>query len=482
VRRAVGRTIRRGMTTHSTTLAPGRAARLLVGLLAVVGALATSGTGASQDTEEGARGGPVVVIELDVGIDNVSARFLERALDEAEEDGAPLVVVRIDTPGGLVDATRDMVADIFGSGVPVVSYVAPEGARAASAGTFIASAAALLAMAPATNIGAASVVGAGGEDLPETLSRKATEDAAALIRSIARRRDRPQAPLEATVRKATSYSAQEALELGVADLLAPDLERLLATLDGRTVAAAGGEVPVRTAGAAVRRVEMNLFERILSFLADPNIAFLLISLGALALAVEIWSPGLWVPGAVGVISLILGFAGVGNLPFSWAAIALLVLAVVFFVLEGLHPGLGLFGAFGVVTLVLGGLFMLGGSGAPELPSGELRVSRWLLVGIGASAALFVLLLAREMRLSHRPAYVSPFARERLLGELAVVTVRLAPRGEVRLAGETWTAELRGADAAEVGEQVRVAELSRLGLLVEPSEYTEPVQSPEGTER
>jgi membrane-bound serine protease (ClpP class) len=341
-------------------------------------------------------------------------------------------------------------------------------------------------MAPATNIGAASVVGAGGEDLPETLSRKATEDAAALIRSIARRRGRPQAPLEATVREATSYSAQEALELSIADLLAPDLERLLAALDGRTLAAADGDVAVRTEGAPVRTLDMNLFERILSFVADPNIAFLLISLGALGLAVEIWSPGLWVPGAIGVISLILGFAGVGNLPFSWAAIALLALAVLFFVLEGLHPGLGLFGAFGTVALVLGGLFMLGGSGAPELPGGELRVSRWLLAGIGASTGLFVLVLAREMRLSHRPVYVSPFARERLLGDLAVVTVRLAPRGEVRLAGETWTAELRGADAAEVGEQVRVAELSRLGLLVELSEHTdpeaEPLQSPEGTGR
>jgi membrane-bound serine protease (ClpP class) len=324
-------------------------------------------------------------------------------------------------------------------------------------------------MASATNIGAASVVGVGGEDLPETLSRKATEDAAALIRSIARRRDRPVSPLEATVREAKSYSAEEALELGIADLLASDLEQLLVELDGRTLAAAAGDVPVRTVGAEIHTIEMNLFERILSFLADPNIAFLLISLGALALAVEIWSPGLWVPGAIGLISLILGFAGVGNLPFSWAAMALLVLAVLFFVLEGLHPGFGLFGAFGTVALVLGGLFMLGGSGAPEFPGEALRVSRWLLTGIGVFAALFILLLVREMRLSHRQVYVSPYARERLLGELAQVTVRLAPRGEVRLAGETWRAELRGADSAEVGEHVRVADLSQLGLTVEPAE-------------
>jgi membrane-bound serine protease (ClpP class) len=422
---------------------------------------------------------PVTVIELDGAIDKVSARFLDRALAAAEDENAEVAIIRVNTPGGLLDATRDMVGDIFGSRVPVVSYVAPEGAQAASAGTFVASAAALVAMAPATNIGAAAVVGAGGEDLPETLSKKATEDAAALIRSIADRRGRPIRPLEATVREATSYSANEAVRLGIADLVALDLDRLLDDLDGRRLQTVDGRTVVQTAGAEIHRIEMNLFERILSFLADPNIAFLLISLGSLALAVEIWSPGLWVPGAIGVVCLILGFAGVGFLPFSWAAIALLALGVLFFVLEGLHPGVGLFGAFGTAALVLGGLFMLGGS---ELPGEALRVSRWLLVGIAAFAAVFTLLLVREMRLSHRVVYVSPYARERLLGELAEVSVRLAPRGEVRLAGESWGAELRGAESAEVGEQVRVAELSQLGFVVEPAASTAPepeaVPSPE----
>jgi membrane-bound serine protease (ClpP class) len=242
---------------------------------------------------------------------------------------------------------------------------------------------------------------------------------------------------------------------------------------------------VRTAGARVRTVEMSLFERILSFLADPNVAFLLISLGTLALAVEIWSPGLWVPGAIGVVSLVLGFAGVGFLPFTWAAVVLLGLAVLFFVLEALHPGVGLFGGFGATALVLGGLFLLGGS---ELPGQTLAVSRWLLGAVGALAALLTVLLVREMRLSHRPVYVSPYARERLLGQLALVTVRLAPRGEVRLAGESWTAELRGAQVAEVGERVRVVELSQLGLVVEPAPSergpeADPAASPEkGGER
>jgi membrane-bound serine protease (ClpP class) len=421
----------------------------------------------------------IVVIELDGAIDKVSARFLGRALDEAKDEDAAVAVVRIDTPGGVLDATRQMVGDIFGSRVPVVAYVSPEGAQAASAGTFVATSAAILAMAPATNIGAAAVVGAGGEDLPKTLSKKATEDAAALIRSIADRRGRPAEALEATVREARSYSAREAVRLGIADLVTPDLDAIISELDGQRLESAEGQVTVHTADAHVHTIEMNLFERILSFVADPNVAFLLISLGSLALAVEIWSPGLWVPGAIGIVFLTLGFAGVGFLPFSWAAIVLLTLGVLFFVLEGLHPGVGLFGGFGTVCLVLGGLFMLGGS---ELPGQALEVSRYLLFGMAATTGLFTLLLLREMRLSHRPTYVSPYARERVVGELAEVSVRLAPRGEVRLAGESWSAELRAAESAEVGERVRVAELSQLGLVVEPVESalreTDAVPSPE----
>lgn len=453
------------MTVGQTPSLAGGGAGAFVALLATIVVLVATGTASSQGAES-----RVTLIELDSTIDKVSARFLDRALGEAEDENAAVAIIRIDTPGGLLAATRDMVGAIFGSRVPVVSYVAPEGAQAASAGTFVATAAAWVAMAPATNIGAAAVVGAGGEDLPETLSKKATEDAAALIRSIADRRGRPVPALEATVREAKSYAATEAVRQGIADVMASDVDELLAALDGRRLEAADGTVLVHTTGAEIHTIQMNLFERILSFLADPNVAFLLISLGSLALVVEIWSPGLWVPGAIGVVSLILGFAGVGFLPFSWAALALLALAVLFFVLEGLHPGFGLFGAFGAGSLVLGGLFMLGSS---ELPDQTVRVSGWLLVGIGAVAAVLTLVLVREMRLSHRAGYVSPYARERVLGQLAEVSVRLAPRGEVCLASERWSAELRGAGSAEVGEHVRVAELSELGLVVEPADGAPP---------
>lgn len=441
---------------------------LTVALLAVLGALAGSGPASAQEESRPL----VVVIELEAPIDNVSARFLRRSLDEAADDSAAVAILRIDTPGGLLSATRDMVGAIFQSPVPVVAFVGPDGARAASAGTFVAAATSLLAMAPTTNLGAAAVVGGGGEDLPETLARKATEDAAALIRSIAARRGRPADALEATVREARSYSAGEALRAGIADLVEPDLAALIVRLDGRTLAAAGGDVRIRTAGAIVRTTEPNVIERVLSFLADPNVAFLLISLGALALAVEVWSPGLWVPGAIGVISLILGFAGIGNLPFSWAAVALLALAVLFYVLEALNPGVGLFGGFGTAALVLGGLFMLGVTGPPAFPGDGVAVNRWLLGGIAVGALSLVALLVREFRLSHRQVYLSPFSRERLLGELADVSVRLDPRGEVRLAGEFWSAELRGADSADVGARVRVTDVSELGVVVEPAESRE----------
>jgi membrane-bound serine protease (ClpP class) len=457
--------------------APAWRRRFILAVVAVAVTLAAPGFAASE------AGRPqVVVVELDVPIDNVSARFLGRALDDAADKGASVVVLRVDTPGGLVSATRDMVGDIFASPVPVTAYVAPEGAQAASAGTFIAAATSFLAMAPATNIGAAAVVGSGGEDLPATLGRKATEDAAALMRSIATRRGRPVDALEATVREARSYSAVEARESGIADLVAPDLEALVRALDGRTLSAAGGDVRVATQGAVIRTVDMNLFERVLAFLADPNVAFLLISLGALALTVELWSPGLWVPGALGIMSLILGFAGVGNLPFSGAAVALLALGVLFLVLEALHPGVGLFGAFGTVALVLGGLFMLGATGPPQLPGRGLEVSRWLLAAVGMAGFLLVVLLVREVRLSHRSSYISPFARERLLGELAEVSVRLAPVGEVRVAGESWSAALRSAGSAEVGELVRVADLEELGLLVERVDERQSEQSVQVNQR
>ena len=443
----------------------GRVARfvLAVALLAagIAGLVEAGRAQAVQDSGRLAR-----IVELDGAIDSVSARYIKRALDNAASDGIAVVIIQLDTPGGLLDATRTIVTDMFASTVPVVVYVAPEGAQAASAGTFVAAAASKMAMAPATNIGAASVVGPSGEDLPETLQKKANEDAAAFLRSIADRRERPSEPLEAAVFEAAAYSAAESVELGIADYEAADIGDLLSQLDGTEIEVSDGTVILQTTGMAIERVDMNVIEQALSFLANPNIAFLLISIGGIALIVEIWNIGLWIPGTLGVILLLLGFAGVGQLPFSWAGVGLIVLAMALFLMEAQAPGVGYFGAAGTVCLILGGIFLVGFFGTPEIPGPQIGVSRWLLFSVGAVAGLVVLWFANEVRKSRRDdRYVSPVARERLVGADAVVEVRLAPAGEVRVAGETWIAELEGLGAAEIGETVIVSRVEDIKLFV-----------------
>ena len=408
-----------------------------------------------------------MVVDLYGAVDRVTARFLSRALDDAEERGAELVVIRLDTPGGLLDATRDMVGDIFSSPVPVVVYVGPEGAQAASAGTFVMAAAGVAAMTPATNVGAAAVVGAQGEDLPETLSNKATQDAAAFARSIAQRRGRDVAALEATVLEAAAYSAVEAVELGVADLVAASLGDLLSQIDGRTVQVADGERVVSTSGAAIRELKLNWVERILAFLSNPNLAFLFMSLGGLALIVELWHPGAVVPAVLGVVFLVLGFAGLGQLPFSWAGVAMMGLAMALFFFEAQAPGFGFFGIAGAAALCLGGLFLVGFFGAPGLPGPSFRVSPWAYGSIGGLAGAFVLWLAWELRRTRTmPQYQSPVVSSTQVGQLVRVTKRLEPSGEVHAGGEFWAAEMARGESAEIGDTVLVKSVEGLTLRVD----------------
>ena len=270
------------------------------------------------------------VVEMEAIISPITERYLARAIEGAGRGGAEVIVVELDTPGGLLDSTRGMVEDILASPVPIVVYVSPSGGRAASAGTFITAAAHIAAMAPATNIGAASPVSGQGEELPETVKSKVFEDAAAEIRAIAEVRGRPVAPLEATVLEAKSYTASEALELGIIDHVVAGVDELLAVIDGAEVVVRDGQneraVTLATAGLFQRQVRMGLFDRILSYVADPNISFLLISLGSLGLFVEIWNPGLIFPGVVGLIALVVGLMALGSLPGNWAGIALILLA------------------------------------------------------------------------------------------------------------------------------------------------------------
>ncbi len=399
----------------------------------------------------------VETVKIDGAIDVLSARHLARGIDKAADDGAMLVIVELNTPGGLLSATRDMVEALLTATVPVAVYVSPPGAQAASAGTFIAAAANFAVMAPGTNIGAASPVGPGGEDIPETLAKKVNEDTRAFIRSIAEKRGRNAEALEETVTKARSFSASKAVALNVVDFIATDVNDLLAKVDGQTAKTTAGEVVLRTKDTQVREIKPTLLNNFLSVLANPNLAFLLFVLGAIALLVELISPGFIGPGVVGVIALALAFLGFGNLPVNWIAVGLLLFSMVLFYLETVQPGISVFGIGGAVCLVLGGILLFGGRfSTPDIPEPSLVVSTWLigvLSGVAvASWLVFIRLVRTEGGTSS--GYISA-SQGALEGEWGVASSDLAPTGKVLVADEEWTATTEAGNVIRQGEGVKV---------------------------
>ncbi len=417
-----------------------------------------------------AQRGHAVVIEFDSIVHPISERFTERALDRAEETGAQVAVIEIDTPGGLLSSTREIVEAIFASRVPVIVFVSPQGARAASAGTFITAAGHIAAMAPGTNIGAASPVGGQGEDIPETLKAKIFEDTAAEIRSIAERRGRAVEPLEATVLEAKAYTANEALELGIIDLIAVNVTELLELVDGRqvTVNTPSGEqtITLATVGIEQRGITMGVFDRFLSFIADPNISFLLISLGGLGLFLELMSPGIIFPGAFGLIALLLGFFALGNLPGSWVGAALIMLGFALAVAEVNVDGFGVLGLMGIAAFILGGIVLFGFFGTPDPGFPNIHVSLWALVPASAIFASGVGGISLTMYRARRHQRASDQTAPALVGVLGTVTSVLGPRGTVRVRGESWTAEAKGEARIERGAEVVVLEEAGTLLTVE----------------
>ena len=345
--------------------------RLLVGLFSAVAiAVALLGVATAQQRH-------VLILEVDGIINPVTEGFISRGVERAEAQGASLIIVQLDTPGGLLDSTRKITQHLLNAELPSVVYVTPRGARAASAGTFITAAATFAVMAPGTNIGAASPVGGGGEELPETLKSKVTSDAAAEMRTIADLRNRNQEKLEATVLQALSFTGEEAVESGMVDFIAGDLDDLLAQLHGREAIVqlpAGPRLVLEMQGVGVQTMEMSLVERFLSFLSDPNVSYMLLSLGSLGIFLELLSPGLIVPGLTGTILLILSFVTLGNLPVNWAGVVLILLAVILAVLEFYVVGFGVLGVGAIVSFILGGVFLFFHTGAPSPTMPHIGVS------------------------------------------------------------------------------------------------------------
>ncbi len=444
----------------SVSFSPVRSLRLTIAavfiILGVIGFACGGGPGAAP--------GAVHVLTTDSVVGPVMERYLDRGIDAAEDEDASAVVIRLDTPGGLLSSTRDIVQRILGAEVPLVVYVSPRGARAASAGTFITAAANVAVMAPGTNIGAASPITTGGEDVPTTLEKKIEEDTRALIRSIADVRGRNSEALEETVTEARSYTAREAVEKNIVDFVADDLDELLDSIDGREATLSSGrQVTIQTAGAEVVFNNMSLTERFLDLIADPNIALLLLSLGSLAIFIEIVNPGVIFPGVFGVIAMILGFFSLSVIPFNEAGVALIIFAFVLFGLEIFVPSGGILGGGGVVALILGGLLLT--SGNPP----EFQISRWLLIGLAtAMGAMVVFVLVNIVRIRRMPAQVGV---ETMVGHEAVARSVLNPEGLVFLEGETWSGESEEG-IIQPGERVVITEVHGLRLKVRKQQQPE----------
>lgn len=403
----------------------------------------------------------VLVLEAEGPVTPTMHEYLQRGLKVAGQRGADLVVLRLNTPGGEVGVTQEMVATIRGSDIPVVVYVAPRGAWAASAGTIITLAGHAAAMAPETSIGAASPVGLQGEDLPSSAEAKVIEIMKAMVRSLAERRGSQAVTLaEQTIEQARAASASEALAAGLVDFVAADLDELLARLDGYTVELASGPRVLETSGARVETLPLTFIEQLLMMLTNPNIVFLLLSIGAQALFIELSSPGGWVAGFIGVVCLALAVYGLGILPVNWFGLIFLVIAFVLFVLDIKAPTHGALTAAGVGSFIVGALVLFNSPGTPSFQ----RVSLPLVVGVsiflGLAMALIVGLAVRAQRAPAR------MGEEALPGRVGIAVTAIRPTGQVQVAGELWSAELaEGAEPIRRGESVEVVAVEGLRVRV-----------------
>src|SRR6266705_1021573 len=398
---------------------------------------------------------PVATIDIEGVINPVTLRLVGIAIDRAQAERAQALVIQLDTPGGLERSMRAIVQRMLNADVPVIVFVAPTGARAASAGVFITMAAHVAAMAPATNIGAASPVALGG-GADKTMMKKVENDAAAFIRTVSLERGRNADWAEKAVRQAVAITEREAVKLKVVDLVADSLPDLLDKIDGRTVKLPKGTTTLATKGAPVRPIEIGFRDRFLNVITDPNVAYVLMMLGMLGLFFELSNPGVILPGVIGGISLILAFFAFQSLPINYAGLLLILFGIVLLVAEIKIVSHGVLALGGIVAMALGSLMLFD---ATEI---GLRVSWWAIVPmVGATGALFLFVVAAGVRALGRRQLLGPSG---LVGQLATVKERLAPEGQVQVYGEIWRAVAEG-EPVEAGAHVMVVAVNGLTLKV-----------------
>jgi len=427
----------------------------VVSLLAGLLLLAISPLAAQSDSPQ------VRIVTIDDTITPTMAQYVERGIRSAENANVDAIVLEIDTPGGLGSAMDDIDRAILESEVPVIAYVSPRGARAASAGVFITYASHIAAMAPGTSIGSASPVNSDGSDVSETMVAKVTNDAVSSIRNLAELRGRNAEWAESAVREAANITTTEALDLGVVNLVAPDLDTLLNDAHGMQAVMANGEtVTLNTAGAETSTISMNLIERLLQLVSDPTIAYLLLSFGALGVFLELGNPGGFVPGIVGVVSLVLGLYALGTLPVNWTGAALIVIAFALFFIDIFVTSFGLLLIGGLASFIIGS-YMLVDSSVP----GYGDVSRpviWTCTALILICAILIGTAALRV-LRKKPAS----GRSSLIGDIGVVRQPLDPSGLVFLQGELWTATVEGEPTVPIpaGVHVEVTDVRGLRLIV-----------------
>ncbi len=403
-------------------------------------------------------GQTVIALKLDGTINPAAAEFIHKGIQVATEQNAECVIIELNTPGGLLKSTRVIVSDILSSKIPVVVYVSPAGSQSASAGVFITLAAHIAAMAPGTNIGAAHPVSLQGE-MDTVMTEKATNDAAAFIRTIAEKRNRNLAWAEEAVRKSLSITETEALQKNVIDFIARDLDSLLIKIDGKQIETQSGTVTIHSKGAIVKKLEMGFAEKILDILSDPNIAYILFMLGVYGLLFELYNPGSILPGIVGVISLILAFYSLHTLPINYAGLALIIFGIILFIAEIKIVSHGLLAIGGTISLLLGSMMLIRSESALEFVEISWHV---IITIVGLTVVFFVFIIGLGLKAQRlKPAT----GIEGLVGEIGEALTALNPAGKVMVHGEIWNAS-SPSEKIDKGKKVRIVDVHNLTLRVE----------------